>query len=67
MKAHPDSGFRIAVIADDPTEVAIPMRKGDETAALRERINAIIEELSASGELSELSERFFGADITKRQ
>ena len=67
MKAHPDSGFRIAVIADDPTEVAIPMRKGDETAALRERINAIIEELSASGELSALSERFFGADITKRQ
>ena len=67
MKAHPDSGFRIAVIADDPTEVAIPMRKGDETAALRERINEIIEELSASGELSALSERFFGTDITKRQ
>ena len=65
MKAHPESGFRIAVLADDPTEVAIPMRKGSETETLRNAINGIIEELSASGELSALSERFFGTDISR--
>lgn len=66
MKAHPESGFRIAVIADDPTEVAIPMRKGSETETLREEINRIIDELSSSGELSDLSSRFFGTDISQR-
>ena len=65
MKAHPESGFRIAVLADNPTEVAIPMRKGAETETLRTAINEIHTELSESGELSALSEQFFGTDISK--
>lgn len=65
MKAHPESGFRIAVLADNPTEVAIPMRKGAETETLRTAINEILTELSESGELSALSEQFFGTDISK--
>ena len=65
MKAHPESGFRIAVLADNPTEVAIPMRKGAETETLRTAINEILAELSESGELSALSEQFFGTDISK--
>ena len=65
MKAHPESGFRIAVLADNPTEVAIPMRKGAETETLRTAINGILTELSESGELSALSEQFFGTDISQ--
>ena len=65
MKAHPESGFRIAVLADDPTEVAIPMRKGSETETLRTAINGILEDISASGKLSELSLEFFGTDISQ--
>ena len=65
MKAHPESGFRIAVLADNPTEVAIPMRKGAETETLRTAINGVLTELSESGEFSALSEQFFGTDISQ--
>ena len=63
-KEHPDANVKIAVLTDDANEVAIPMRKGDETASLREAINAAIDELRASGQLKELSEKYFGTDIS---
>ena len=44
--------------------MAIPLRKGDETATLREAINTAIDELRASGRLKELSEKYFGTDIS---
>ena len=64
MKAHPDANFKVAALSDDPTLVCIPMRKGDETASLREAINGAIEELRDAGTLSEISEKYFGVDIT---
>ena len=63
-KEHPDANVKIAVLTDDANEVAIPMRKGDETASLREAINAAIDELRASGQLKELSEKYFSTDIS---
>ena len=41
-----------------------PLRKGDETATLREAINTAIDELRASGQLKDLSEKYFGTDIS---
>lgn len=64
MKEHPDANAKIAVLTDDANEVAIPMRKGDETATLRTAIDAAIDELRADGTLKELSEKYFGADIS---
>mgnify|MGYP000584460741 CR=1 FL=1 len=49
---------RVFVIADGP------LRKGDETATLREAINTAIDELRASGQLKDLSEKYFGTDIS---
>ena len=57
MKEHPDANAKIAVLTDDANEVAIPMRKGDETATLRTAIDAAIDELRADGTLKELSEK----------
>lgn len=65
MKAHPDAEIRIATLADDAIPLAIPMRKGEETASLRAAINEILDGMRESGELSELSEKYFGGDITK--
>ena len=65
MKAHPEADIKIACLDPEVTEVAIPMRKGDETKALREAIDQAITELSESGELTELSEKYFGTDISK--
>lgn len=64
MKEHPDANAKIAVLTDDANEVAIPMRKGDETATLRTAIDAAIDELRADGTLKELSEKYFGANIS---
>lgn len=64
MNAHPDANLKIAALTDDASLVAIPMRKGDETASLREAINKAIAELRDEGVLAELSNKYFGNDIT---
>ena len=61
-KEHPDANVKIAVLTDDANQIAIPMRKGDETAALRTAIDAAIDELRADGTLKALSEKYFGRD-----
>ena len=65
MKAHPDAGIKIAVLDQNSTKVAIPLRKGEDTASLREAINGALSELSESGELSALSQQYFGTDISR--
>ena len=45
--------------------MAIPLRKGEETATLLTAINEALAELSESGELSELSMKYFGNDISQ--
>ncbi len=65
MKAHPDANVKIAALAEEATHVAIPMRKGEETASLLEAINEALDDMAQSGELTELSEKYFGTDISK--
>lgn len=65
MKSHPDAQIKIAVLSDDAVQVAIPMRKGEETKSLREAIDKALGELAQEGVLSELSEKYFGVDISK--
>lgn len=67
MNAHPDADLKIACLDPEVTEVAIPMRKGEETESLRAAIDQAITELSESGELTELSEKYFGTDISKAE
>ena len=65
MAQHPDSNLKVVATTEDASVVAIPMRKGDEVASLREAVSKAIEELQEDGTLSELSIRFFGEDISK--
>jgi cystine transport system substrate-binding protein len=64
MDAHPDANLKIAALTEDASQVAIPMRKGDETKTLREAINQAIAELKADGTLSEISMKYFGSDLS---
>ena len=66
-KEHPDANVKIAVLTDDANQIAIPMRKGNETAALRTAIDAAIDELRADGTLKALSEKYFGRDISTEE
>ncbi len=64
LSQHPDANVRIAALTEDATQVAIPMRKGEETAALREAIDQALQELHDDGTLKALSEKYFGTDIS---
>ena len=66
-KEHPDANVKIAVLTDNANQIAIPMRKGDETATLRTAIDAAIDELRADGTLKALSEKYFGRDISTEE
>ena len=59
-KEHPDSNIKIATYSDQVEEIAIPIRKGDDTVTLLEAVN------DALGTLTELSEKYFGIDISKK-
>ena len=65
MKAHPDAEIKIATLDPESTKVGIPMKKGDETKTLLEAVNKALGELSEDGTLTELSEKYFGTDISK--
>lgn len=65
LKAHPDANIRVAVFADDVEQVAIPVRKGEDSASLLAAINQALKELDESGELTQLSEKYFGLDISR--
>lgn len=65
MKAHPDANLRIAALTEDANHVCIPLRKGEDSASLREAINQALEELRADGTLGEISVKYFGGDITQ--
>ena len=64
LNVHPDADFKLVAFTEEASHVAIPLRKGDETATLLEAINSAIEELRTDGTLSELSEKYFGQDIS---
>ena len=55
---------RIDAQTEEASHVAIPLRKGDASATLLEAINNAIDELRADGTLKELSEKYFGQDIS---
>ena len=67
LNAHPDAQVKIACTDPQATQVAIPMRKGEDTASLREAIDKALEELGQDGTLTELSVKYFGMDISQAQ
>ena len=64
LNVHPDADFKIVAQTEDASHVAIPLRKGDNSATLLEAVNNTIDELRADGTLKELSEKYFGQDIS---
>ncbi len=64
---HPDANISIVALTDDASQVSVPLRKGAETESLRAAMDKAIEELRADGTLAELSNKYFGSDITKAE
>ena len=64
LNVYPDADFKLVAQTEDASHVAIPVRKGDDSASLLEAINTAIEELRADGTLKALGEKYFGQDIS---
>lgn len=64
LNVHPDADFKIVAQTEEASHVAIPLRKADASATLLEAVNNAIDELRADGTLKELSEKYFGEDIS---
>ena len=64
LNVHPDADFKLVAQTEDASHVAIPVRKGDDSASLLKAINTAIEELRADGTLKALGEKYFGQDIS---
>lgn len=64
MSLFPDAELKIAATYDEVSAVAIPFKKGEDTASLREAVNKALAELRADGTLKRLSEQYFGSDVT---
>ena len=64
LNVHPDADFKLVAQTEDASHVAIPVRKGNDSASLLEAINTAIDELRADGTLKALGEKYFGQDIS---
>ena len=59
---QPDATAKIAATSEESTAAAVLIRKDD--ADLQEAINQALAELRDEGKLAEISQKYFGADIT---
>lgn len=67
LRAVPDAPLKIVDATDDPVTIVVPIPKGEEYASLLAAVNQAIEELGEEGVLTELSMKYFGADLSKLQ
>ena len=63
LKENPDSPVKIAVLLDAEPTAYIPVLKGE--IDLINAINDALAKATASGELAEISMKYFGVDVTK--
>ncbi len=63
LNVHPDADFKLVAQTEEASHVAIPVLKSDDTSFL-DALNSAIEALRADGTLKELSEKYFGQDIS---
>lgn len=62
LKNNPDADVKIVAYTDETTSSYVPTIKGE--TRLREAINEALAKMQESGELQEISERYFGIDVT---
>lgn len=64
LKNHPEAEVKVAALSDSVNSSVVPVRKGNES--LVEAIDQALDEMRESGELAELSIKYFGEDVTSK-
>ena len=67
LKEHPEAGLKVVALSEEASNVAIPVRKGEENAAFLAALNDAIDALRTDGTLRTISEKYFETDITTAQ
>lgn len=65
MQKNPDADVKVVAWTEEASSSLVPVKKGNDD--LLKAINEAIDELRASGELKELSEKYFGMDVTSQE
>ena len=65
LAQHPDTPIKIVAVYEEMGSVSIPIRKAGSEQLLSE-INKAIDAMKKSGRLGEISIKYFGTDITKK-
>lgn len=65
LKTTGSDNIKVVDQTKDVIHVAIPLTKGEDSATLKEAINKAIQKLKDDGTLAQLSEKYFGIDVTK--
>ncbi len=63
LRNHPDQSVKIAALTDTTSSSLVPVKKGQEE--LVKAINEALQEMKDSGELAEISNQYFGMDVSK--
>lgn len=63
LKTKPDAGIKVVAETEEASQSAFALKKGSDD--LVEEINKALAELSEDGTLAELSEKYFGEDVSK--
>ncbi|CYW59639.1 amino acid ABC transporter substrate-binding protein [Streptococcus suis] len=63
VKQHADAPIKVVTLTDDVSTTAFPVAKGNEDLA--KEIDAALAELASEGKLVEISNKYFGEDVSK--
>ena len=64
MKGNPDARIKIAALSPDVMRIAAVVRKADDSDGLIAAVNQALQEMLLDGEISRISQKYFGGDIT---
>lgn len=64
MNQQPDAKLKIAALTDEASSVAIPIRKGSDSATLKAAVDDALNQFLEDGTIAELSVKYFGSDIS---
>jgi cystine transport system substrate-binding protein len=63
IKQHPDAPIQVAALSEDVSETAFPVVKSEEE--LTQAIDKALAELASEGKLTEISNKYFGEDVSQ--
>ena len=64
LNVHPDAAFKLVAETEEASHVCIPVKNDGSADTLLAAVNEAIDALRADGTLAEISEKYFGNDIS---